>query len=39
MRDIFLSDKQWAQIQPLLPKPTGEGRLWADNRLVLEAIR
>src|SRR3954469_22829497 len=38
MRDVFLSDKQWSHIEPLLPKRSSKGRPWADNRLVLEGI-
>lgn len=38
MRDVFLSDKQWSKIAPLLPKRVSQGRPWADDRLVLEGI-
>jgi transposase len=38
MRDVFLSEKQWVKIEPLLPKPVSKGRPWADHRLVLEGI-
>ena len=37
----FLTDEQWAKIEPLLPKPKSGsrgGRPWADNREVLEGI-
>ena len=37
----FLTDEQWAKIEPLLPKlkPGSKGgRPWADNRQVLEGI-
>jgi transposase len=33
-----MTDKQWAKIEPLLPKPRSKGRPWADNRKVLEGI-
>jgi transposase len=33
-----LTDKQWAKIQPIFPKPTSMDRPWADNRKVLESI-
>jgi transposase len=40
-RNEFLTDTQWARIEPLLPKlpqnPKG-GRPWADSRRVLEGI-
>ena len=32
------SDKQWAKLEPLLPKLRSRGRPWADNRCVLEGI-
>src|SRR5258706_9238706 len=38
MRDVFLSDKQWSHIEPLLPNRSSKGRPWADHRLVLEGI-
>jgi transposase len=38
MQKAFLSDEQWAKIQPLLPKVRSRGRPWADNRRVLEGI-
>src|SRR5881628_2440843 len=38
MRDVFLSDRQWAKLGPLLPKRSSQGRPWADNRSVLEGI-
>jgi transposase len=38
MRDVFLSDQQWAKIGPLLPKRSSQGRPWADDRRVLEGI-
>ena len=38
MRDVFLSDKQWLHIEPLLPKRSSNGRPWADNKQVLEGI-
>jgi transposase len=38
MRKAILTDKQWAKIEPLLPKLKSKGRPWADNRKVLEGI-
>jgi transposase len=38
MQKAFLSDKQWAKLEPLLPKVRSRGRPWADNRRVLEGI-
>ena len=38
MQKAFLSDEQWAKIEPLLPKTKSRGRPWADNRRVLEGI-
>ena len=38
MQKAFLSDEQWAKIEPLLPKVRSRGRPWADNRRVLEGI-
>jgi len=38
MQKSFLSDEQWARIEPLLPKLHSRGRPWADNRRVLEGI-
>jgi transposase len=38
MRKAFLSDEQWAKIEPLLPKVRSRGRPWAENRRVLEGI-
>lgn len=38
MREAFLTDEQWAKIQPLLPKHRSKGRPWANNREVLEGI-
>jgi transposase len=38
MRKPFLSDEQWAKIEPLLPKVRSRGRPWAENRRVLEGI-
>ena len=38
MQKAFLSDKQWAKLEPLLPKVLSRGRPWADNRRVLEGI-
>ncbi len=38
----MLTDQQWAQIEPLLPrppKPARGGRPWAERRRVLEGIR
>src|SRR5687767_14476920 len=37
-RERFLSDAQWAKIDPLLPKLKSRGRGWADSREVLEGI-
>jgi transposase len=38
MQEAFLSDEQWARIEPLVPKSRSKGRPWADNRRVLEGI-
>jgi transposase len=38
MQKAFLSDGQWAKLEPLLPKERSRGRPWADNRRVLEGI-
>jgi transposase len=38
MQKAFLSDEQWAKIEPLLPMVRSRGRPWADNRQVLEGI-
>jgi transposase len=38
MQKAFLSDEQWARIEPLLPKVRSRGRPWADNRRVVEGI-
>jgi transposase len=38
MRKAFLSDEQWAKIEPLLPKVRSRGRPWAEKRRVLEGI-
>jgi transposase len=38
MQKAFLSDEQWAKIEPLLPKVRSRGRPWADNRRVFEGI-
>jgi transposase len=38
MQKAFLSDEQWAKLEPLLPKARSGGRPWADNRRVLEGI-
>ena len=38
MQQAFLSDEQWAKIEPLLPKVRSRGRPWAENRRVLEGI-
>ena len=38
MQQTFLSDEQWAKVEPLLPKSRSRGRPWADNRRVLEGI-
>jgi transposase len=38
MQQAFLSDEQWARLEPLLPKTRSRGRPWADNRQVLEGI-
>ena len=37
-RSVYLSEKQWARIEPLLPKLKSRGRPWADNRGCLEGI-
>jgi transposase len=38
MQKAFLSDGQWAKLEPLLPKERSRGRPWADHRRVLEGI-
>jgi transposase len=38
MQKTFLSDEQWAKLEPHLPKVKSRGRPWADNRRVLEGI-
>ena len=38
IRDLLLTDQQWARIQPLLPAPRREGRPRADDRRTLEGI-
>jgi transposase len=38
MQKAFLSDKQWAKLEPLLPTLHSRGRPWADTRRVLEGI-
>lgn len=38
MPNAFLSDEQWAKLEPLLPREPSRGRPWADNRRVLEGI-
>ena len=38
MQNAFLSDEQWAKIEPLLPTLRSRGRPWADNRGVVEGI-
>jgi transposase len=38
MQKAYLSDEQWAKLEPLLPKVKSRGRPWADNRRVLEGI-
>jgi hypothetical protein len=38
MQKAFMSDEQWAKLEPLLPKTKSRGRPWADNRRVLEGI-
>ena len=37
-RAIYLTDKQWKEIGPLLPKLRSSGRPWKNNRLVIEGI-
>ena len=37
-RAIYLSDKQWEKMEPLLPKLKSKGRPWKNNRAVLEGI-
>ena len=37
-RSVILSERQWAKIEPLLPRPRSRGRPWAGNRKVLEGI-
>jgi transposase len=38
MQKAFLSDEQWQEIEPLLPRDKSRGRPWADNRRVVEGI-
>ena len=41
VRDVMLTDEQWAKIEPLIPKPPARpkgGRPRADERLVFEGI-
>ena len=38
MQKAFLSDEQWAKLEPLLPQMRSRGRPWADSRRVLEGI-
>lgn len=37
-RAIYLTEKQWKEIGPLLPKLKSSGRPWKNNRLVIEGI-
>lgn len=37
-REQFLTDAQWAKIEPLLPRLISRGRRWTDSRKVLEGI-
>ena len=37
-RAIYLTEKQWKKIEPLLPKLKSSGRPWKNNRLVVEGI-
>ena len=37
-RAIYLSEKQWKHIEPLLPRLKSNGRPWRRNREVLEGI-
>ena len=37
-RAVYLSEKQWQKIEPLLPKFKSKGRRWKGNRVVLEGI-
>ena len=39
MIKAMLSDKQWARLEPLLPRYSTAGRPWKDNRAVLQGIR
>ncbi len=38
MQKAFLSDEQWAKLEPLLPQLRRRGRPWANSRRVLEGI-
>jgi transposase len=38
MASVYLTDEQWAFIQPLLPSPARTGRLRADDRSTVEGI-
>ena len=37
-RAVYLTEKQWEKIKPLLPKLKSNGRPWKNNRFVLEGI-
>lgn len=37
-RAIYLSERQWKMIEPLLPQLKSNGRPWKNNRAVLEGI-
>ena len=37
-RTVYLTEKQWTKIEPLLPRLSSRGRPWCSNRACLEAI-
>lgn len=37
-RAVYLSERQWEKIEPLLPRLKSNGRPWKNNREVLEGI-
>jgi len=37
-RAVYLTEKQWRKIEPLLPRLTSRGRPWRDHRACLEGI-
>ncbi len=33
-----MRDKQWVELEPLLPKSSGRGRRWTEHRTVINGI-